>query len=44
VTGTNSPIVRIREISGVPQTPEKTIKKCDLKFVEALIIFLGNGT
>jgi hypothetical protein len=36
VTESNSPVTRIKEISGLPQTPEKTIKQCDIKCVEAL--------
>jgi hypothetical protein len=36
VTESNSPVIRINEISGLQQTPEKTIKDCDIKCVEAL--------
>jgi hypothetical protein len=36
VGDSNNPIIRIREISGLPQTLEKTIKECDIKCVEAL--------
>jgi hypothetical protein len=39
VTESNSPVIR-REITGLPQTPEKTIKDCDIKCVEALNYFL----
>jgi hypothetical protein len=35
VTESNCPMIR-KEISGLPQTPEKTIKECDIKCVEAL--------
>jgi hypothetical protein len=35
VTESNNPVIR-REITGLPKTPEKTIKKCDIKCVEAL--------
>jgi hypothetical protein len=36
VTEPNSPVTRIREITSLPKTPEKTIKECDIKCVEAL--------
>ena len=39
MTESNSPVIR-REITGLPQTPEKTIKDCDIKCVEALNYFL----
>jgi hypothetical protein len=36
VSDSNNLVIRIREMSGLPQTPEKTIKDCDIKCVEAL--------
>ena len=36
MTESNNPIVRIKEMSGLLQMPEKTIKDCDIKCVEAL--------
>jgi hypothetical protein len=39
VTESNNPVIR-REITGLPKTPENTIKECDIKCVEALNYFL----
>jgi hypothetical protein len=36
MTESNSPVIRIREITGLAKTPEKSIKNCDFKCVEAL--------
>jgi hypothetical protein len=36
VSESNSPVIRIKEISGLAERPEKTIKDCDIKCVEAL--------
>jgi hypothetical protein len=36
MTESNNPVIRIKKMSGIPQTPEKTIKEYDIKCVEVL--------